>query len=186
MENIVKELLLDDGYILISTDKYRINIQDEFEFYPSEILSKIIGLNIYREWGINTPDNKKKEIGKNKLIDRCYMPKNYKVDIEHLYSNFPELKTIKGYCSSEIIDWYIYNGCLSKFNFEDIKYFCEVPYDKRPNNIELLQAKLEKRLNFSFQFVPSIETLRRIDEHLKHNRAKVNEKILLKTFQKTF
>lgn len=171
-------LFLNNFVAILGNNKYRIepyreyftDLRGDIEDYPAENLSKILGIKLHQDWGINTPNNKKKIFEKK--------------DIEFLYSTYPELSIIKILSSydSATTDWYIYNGCLSKFNFEDIRYFCEVHYEKRDKEIDKFQEKLENKMNYAFQFVPSIETLKKIEQHLKHNKIRVNEKLLKRVF----
>lgn len=55
-------------------------------------------------------------------------------------------------------------GCISKYNFDDIKYFCEVPFEKRSRKREIKTIELQKKLNYSFGWVLSESTLDKIEK----------------------
>jgi len=162
------------------------------EHYPSELLSKILGIQLHQIWGINDDNNLQKEFSENELI--------------FLFENYPELKNIvndKTYkehknnideickLSGEKLDIRpkslllkrdIWHGCLSKFNYDDIQYYCEVPCAERYADEK--QRELEHRMGFSFSYVPSMSTLNKIEDQLNKTNLVVTKELLIQILNK--
>ena len=140
--------------------EFHINTLDDTEHFPSEIVSKLLGLNIHTDWGIegsccedSTDDDVIKEFHK---ITEAY----------------PEFLSIKP-CDRKVFMRDVRAGCISKFNYEDIKYYCEIPWEERIKREKSLY-ELYKKINFHFSWICSPSTLNKIERHVEENNTVIS------------
>lgn len=153
--------------ILSETGYYHISVCDEkekiYEFYPSQILSNIIGVNIHTEWDLSFLKDRRLR----KYTE--YTNAKYK----KLLSLNPELFTLHNeVVKNEYDELSIWQGAVSKFNIDDISYFLAFECYDRPVWIERGQRNLEKYFKYSFQWVLGPETINKITRALNRGEIK--------------
>lgn len=197
--NRITGMIVVGDYMIVESNRFHIvpainwiEHKDIIEHYPSEILSKVLGIKLYKEWGINDISNLRKKFNIPELI--------------YLFDNHKELETIsnsgsyKSYLQNvkeaseklnrevniqskhELLCKDIWLGCLSKFNFDDIKYYCETGYEERFTKEK--QEELEIRMNFDFSYVPSMETLIKIEKQLDKTNFRATKENLIEIVTK--
>jgi hypothetical protein len=123
------------------------------EFYPSQFVSELFKLKKpqHQEWIIP------KEIF-NPLDEKKY--KHREQHFSTLLKLNPKISYFKDYP-----DWgkyFVCCGMISKFNFNDIRYYVDVSFDQRPQPITYLQRKIEEHYKISFQYVMSMDSIQEI------------------------
>ena len=125
---------------------------DDYEMYPAEIVSNLSNLKIYTDWKLSKMGLRTRDINDDSP------------EINLLDKSLQNIKNQRD----------VLCGCVSKFNLDDIKYFCEVSYSNR--NMTERQNELEKKVNYSFGWVLSEPTLIKIENHVNKHNIKITEK----------
>jgi hypothetical protein len=130
----------------------------------SKILSYYLNIQLYTDYKLYN------NMTEDEIYKECYESIKFCNKVFLWYCNkYPEFKMIK--LPSHGFIFGVVHGIISKFNFEDIKFFIEeytnntyrsnkfrIEYDRKRNMIK-------KKLKIEFGFIPSPETLNKLIEH---------------------
>lgn len=110
--------------------------------FPSKDWSERLGITLHNSWGLTNQQFLQDKLLEDpgRITHSTFVDKFY----NWLTTNNPELKniTVKHY-----IDKYnIVLGCISQFNFHDIKYFVDVEMAARPKELKERSDRVEKNL----------------------------------------
>ncbi len=163
-----KSVMSIGDYIIREYNNFSISLitKTKFEFYPSQIISKVVGCKLHTNWDV---------IQSKMWVENHNLP-NDELDRRFfdLLSKYPEFENIKS--KDKFIKIDIYNGCISKLNFEDIKHYCEVKWTDRDTGSR--QSKLETRLKLGFQWILSHSTLDTLEKYIERTGIVITKDII--------
>lgn len=151
---------------------HTINYKHQKECFYGLFASLILGVKIHENWDLSF------------LGDYRFRENNEpnKEKYQKLLELNPRLKVLNDKYPKDKLS--IYMGAVSLFNYDDIEYFLESgAWCTSPMCNRIKQEKLEKELNFEFQWVISKKTLDLIDRvdkkniNISHIENIINEKI---------
>lgn len=130
---------------------------DGADRFPTKEISILIGLDIHTDWvmpetmtGVETL--KVADVNLEEAV----------IHYEELLKLNPILSNIPTDKPFSILD--IVNGCISRFNYDDIHYYVTVNVGDRVSNDE--RDIIEEHINAYFSSVTSPQTISRVKEHL--------------------
>lgn len=112
---------------------------------PSKVWSDRLGVQLHNDWGLENHADLQE-----RLVElRTNNPVEEAVFVEVLYrklvTKFPELATLKHEWSDNL-KYHVVFGCISQFNFNDIKYFLEIPWSQRSPALKFRRMDVEVKI----------------------------------------
>jgi len=140
------------------------NVGKKKQQFPSKKLSNHLHFNFYTDYKMYD------DMPEDDLQKKCNRSIKFRRKLFLYYCYlYPMFTTIKIYDELDVEN--ILRGIISKFNFEDIKFFIEehvcnnyrtkkfrIEYDRKRNMVK-------KKLKIEFGYIPSPETLNKLIEH---------------------
>ena len=133
-------------------------------FFPSEKFSIDNRINVSKKW--NLPEKYNEQLIQNICLNVEKNQDEYIEMAKEILTLNPELLNIRATTGLNLYD--IIMGDVSRFNFDDIKFFIEDwKFDTKEGNIIRKNLRdLEKKYSIEFQWIPSPKTLSTIINHL--------------------